>query len=393
MRSRAFSARALVPLALALIAGGVGDAGAQAPQPVAAQQPTTTVPNLLEQILNGLLPTTTVPPTTAPPATSAPAPDPGPGGGGGGGSASTPPASSTERTIPADAQRIINSVNRTGSNNSLALLEALRPLMDQGLTQEEAAIIGMGQFPVAGEAYWSDDWYQARFTPEFHLHKGTDIFAARGTPVRAPVDGRVELASEGAGGLAAYVTGADGTFYYMAHLDRFAPDVRSGSMVKQGRVIGFNGSSGNAEGGSPHVHFEIHPAGGAAVNPKTTLDRWVQEAVAGLQKVIPAYQAGLPRPFTVAGLLRRLDSGSLGAPTSTDGPQLWAAAVRKDGLRLTSAGASGDPGATRRKLGDEEARAFDWLKAERMATELLAPITPKVLQGASPPGGANPGSS
>lgn len=391
MRSRADSARAVIPLALALIAGGIGAAGAQSPQPVAAQQTTTTVPNLLEAILNGLVPTTTVPPTTAP---APPAPEPSSSGaGGGGGGGSTPPSTSTtERTIPAEAQRIINSVNRTGSNNTLALLEALRPLINQGLSQEEAAIVGFGQFPLAGEAYWSDDWYQARFTPEFHLHKGTDIFAARGTPVRAPVDGRVEFASEGAGGLVAYVTGADGTFYYMAHLDRFAPDVRSGQSVKQGRVIAFNGSSGNAEGSSPHVHFEIHPGGGEAVNPKPFIDRWVQEAISGLQKVIPAYQAGLPRPFTVAGLLRRLDTGSLGGPTSSDGPQLWASAVRKDGLKLTSAGASGDP-AGRRRLGDEEARAFDWLKAERMATELLAPITPKVLQGTSSPSGASRGSS
>lgn len=393
MRSRAHSARALIPLALALVAGGMGAAGAQTPQTVAAEQTTTTVPNLLEQILNGLLPTTTVPPTTSPAAPAPQASEPAPGGGGGGGGSTPPSTSTTERTIPPEAQRIINSVNRTGSNNTLALLEALRPLINQGLSQEEAAIVGFGQFPVAGEAYWSDDWYEARFTPQFHFHKGTDIFAARGTPVRAPVDGRVEFASEGAGGLAAYVTAADGTYYYMAHLDRFAPDVRSGQTVKQGRVVGFNGSSGNAEGGSPHVHFEIHPAGGGAVNPKTVLDRWVQEAIAGLQKVIPAYQAGLPRPFTVAGLLRRLDTGSLGGPTSADGPQLWASAVRKAGLPLTSAGASGDPAAARRRLGDEEARAFDWLKAERMATELLAPITPKVLQGVSPPSGASPGSS
>ena len=383
-------------MVLALVVGGIGNAGAQTPPTVAVQQATTTtVPNLLEQILNGLLPTTTAP-TTVPPPPSEPAPagDSGSGGGGGGSGPSSPPSTSTtERTIPPEAQRIINSVNRTGSNNTLALLEALRPLMDQGLNQEEAAIVGMGQFPVAGEAYWSDDWYAARFTPEFHFHKGTDIFAARGTPVRAPVDGRVEFASEGAGGLAAYVTGGDGTYYYMAHLDRFAPDVRSGQTVKQGRVIGFNGSSGNAEGGSPHVHFEIHPRGGEAVNPKTVLDRWVTEAIDGLRKVIPAYQSGLPRPFTVAGLLRRLDTGSLGGPTSTDGPQLWAAAVRKDGMRVTSDGASGDPGEARRRLGDEEARRFDWLKAERMASEILAPITPKALQGTTPQGAASPGSS
>ncbi len=381
-------------MVLALRAGGIGNAGAQTPPTVAVQQATTTtVPNLLEQILNGLLPTTTAP-TTVPPPPSEPAPAGDPGSGGGGGSPSSPTSTSTtERTIPPEAQRIINSVNRTGSNNTLALLEALRPLMDQGLNQEEAAIVGMGQFPVAGEAYWSDDWYAARFTPEFHFHKGTDIFAARGTPVRAPVDGRVEFASEGAGGLAAYVTGGDGTYYYMAHLDRFATDLRSGASVKQGRVVGFTGSTGNAEGGSPHVHFEIHPRGGEAVNPKTMLDRWVTEAIDGLRKVIPAYQSGLPRPFTVAGLLRRLDTGSLGGPTSTDGPQLWAAAVRKDGMRVTSDGASGDPGAAGRRLGDEEARRFDWLKAERMASEILAPITPKALQGTTPQGAVSPGSS
>jgi murein DD-endopeptidase MepM/ murein hydrolase activator NlpD len=375
-------------MALALIAGGMGHAGAQAPPTVALQQETTTtVPNLLEAILGGLIPTTTT--TTVAPAAPAPAPagDQQPGGGGGGGGSPSPPSTSTtERTVPADAQRIINSVQRTGSNNTLALLEALRPLMDQGLTQEEAAIVGFGQFPVAGEAYWRDDWYEARFTPEFHFHKGTDIFAARGTPVRAPVDGRVEFASEGAGGLAAYVTAADGTYYYMAHLDRFPSDLRSGTMVKQGRVVGFTGSSGNAESGAPHVHLQIHPGGGAPVNPKPIIDRWVQEAIAGLRNVIPAYQAGLPRPLTVAGLLRRLDTGSLGGPTSADGPQLWAAAVRRDGgARITSEGASGQPAVAGRKLGEEEARAFDWLKAERMASEILGPLTPKVLRGAGHP--------
>ncbi len=373
----------------ALITGGVGQARAQTPPDGAGQQTPTTAPNLIEQLLKGLLPSTT---TTAPPPPTTSTPAPAADGGsrpasssGGGGSSSASAGGSRE--IPADVLPVINSIRRTGSNNTLALLAALRPLMDQGLTQEEAAMMGMGQFPVAGEAYWSDDWYEARFTPTFHLHKGTDIFAARGTPVRSPVDGRVEYAYEGAGGLSAYVTAADGTYYYMAHLDRFAPDLRSGQQVKQGRMVGFVGSSGNAEGGAPHVHFEIHPGGGGPVNPKPTLDRWIKEAVDGVAKVLPAYQAGLPRPFQVAGLLRRLDHGSLGGPNATDGPQLWATIVRRDpSAPLTSAGASGssDPAGAGRNLRDEDARALDWLRAQQLANEILAPLTPKVLLGTGP---------
>ena len=46
--------------------------------------------------------------------------------------------------------------------------------------------MGMGQFPVAGQADWEDDWHDPRFGPPFHLHQGTDIFAERGTPVDRP---------------------------------------------------------------------------------------------------------------------------------------------------------------------------------------------------------------
>jgi hypothetical protein len=256
-------------------------------------------------------------------------------------------------------------------------------LTDQGLSVEEAAIVGMGQFPVAGEAYWSDDWLQPRFTPEFHFHMGTDIFAARGTPVRSPVEGVFEDGSGGAGGLAANIHAPDGTYYYMAHLDGFPDDLSSGSAVKQGQVVGFVGSSGNAEGGSPHLHFEVHPGGGGAVNPKPIVDRWLAEAIANVPNLLPTYQVGLPRPFTAAGMLRRLDTGSLGAPVSSDGPQLWASSVRRDkgGIRLADAQTGGDVPAWDPRVRGAAARAADWRRAEQLARNVLEPLTPRVLDG------------
>lgn len=149
----------------------------------------------------------------------------------------------------------------------------------------------MGRFPVAGRANYTDDWGAPRYTPTFHLHQGTDIFAVRGTPVRAPADGSVRFTQEAAGGKSAYVKTADGTFYYMTHLNGFNMAFRSGARVKQGDIVGFVGSTGNADGGTPHLHFEVHPGGGGAVNPKPFLDAWQAEAIGGVPGLVASRAA------------------------------------------------------------------------------------------------------
>jgi LysM repeat protein len=114
--------------------------------------------------------------------------------------------------------------------------------------------------PVVG-ARFMNDWGFPRSGGRFH--EGNDLFASRGTPVRATVSGTVAQTVGVLGGNQVKLFGDDGVSYYYTHLDRFGSKGR----VSAGTVVGYVGSTGNAAGGPPHVHFEVHPAGGAAVNP------------------------------------------------------------------------------------------------------------------------------
>ena len=91
------------------------------------------------------------------------------------------------------------------------------------------------------------------------IHMATDILAMRGTPVLSASDGRIiKLASGGAGGITMYVADASGRYlHYYAHLDGYAPGVREGLPVREGQVIGFVGTTGNAPPNTPHLHYQV----------------------------------------------------------------------------------------------------------------------------------------
>lgn len=110
-------------------------------------------------------------------------------------------------------------------------------------------------------------------------HEGTDIFAPAGAEAVAVADGQVRQAKEGRGGFVVYLTEPDGTQYFYGHLDAFVNPMMPGSVrqVEAGDPIGYVGTSGNAKGAPPHIHFEYRPRGGSKRDPFPQLARLAEE--------------------------------------------------------------------------------------------------------------------
>ena len=109
-----------------------------------------------------------------------------------------------------------------------------------------------------------------------HPHEAIDIMEPRGTPVRAVVSGTVrKLFLSKPGGNTIYEFDEMEVYcYYYAHLDAYAKGLHAGQRVQRGDVIAFDGSSGNADQRTPHLHFAIFELGpekvwwkGKAVDP------------------------------------------------------------------------------------------------------------------------------
>jgi murein DD-endopeptidase MepM/ murein hydrolase activator NlpD len=96
-----------------------------------------------------------------------------------------------------------------------------------------------------------------------HPHEAIDLPSPKGTPVHAVVAGAIrKLFLSKPGGNTIYQFDDKGVYcYYYAHLDRYADGLREGMRVGQGDIIGFVGSTGDADPKSPHLHFAVFELG------------------------------------------------------------------------------------------------------------------------------------
>lgn len=116
--------------------------------------------------------------------------------------------------------------------------------------------------PVFGDHNFIDSWGFPRSGGR--RHKGVDILADIGTPIQAPVSGRVEFRSNRVGGRSFHLWDDKGNYFYGTHLSAYGDTEGD---VLAGQVIGYVGDDGNAAG-IPHLHFEIHAGGrGNQINP------------------------------------------------------------------------------------------------------------------------------
>ena len=112
---------------------------------------------------------------------------------------------------------------------------------------------------------------------EGRLHEGQDIFAPRGTPILSATTGYVvKIGEDNLGGHTVSVIGDGGRKYYYAHLDSYARNLEVGDFVTRQTVLGYVGSTGNADGTPPHLHFGVYTATGA-INPLPLLTDRPQE--------------------------------------------------------------------------------------------------------------------
>ncbi|TDT16458.1 putative peptidoglycan binding protein [Ilumatobacter fluminis] len=140
-------------------------------------------------------------------------------------------------------------------------------------TTPDPATVKLDAFPVQGPCGFGDSYGYPRSGGR--THEGIDIIASEGNELYAVADGKVtKVYSDYPGSLAGNgirLTRSDGsgTYYFYAHMSELADGIELGVPVKAGQLVGYIGNTGNS--GTPHLHFEAHPNGGAAVNPYQAL--------------------------------------------------------------------------------------------------------------------------
>ena len=188
-------------------------------------------------------------------------------------------------------------------------------------------------FPVVGQVSYIDDFGAPR---PGGPHQGNDLMAAKKSPAVAAESGTVKYwTTSRSGGCMLYLYGESGTIYYYIHLNNdltsrndnrgtcvrgVAYTVKNGARVAPGQQIGYVGNSGDADGGTSHLHFEVHPGGGHAVSPYPYLQK--------AYRLLFAAKPGTPFSLTLTGTVVSASLGRLVVNVATS--QAW-----PSGLTLT----------------------------------------------------------
>lgn len=148
----------------------------------------------------------------------------------------------------------------TGASNRLVFYGRVLKLY----TQDPDTRLAMPLEDVRKKAI-ADTWQAARGVGR--KHEGQDIFAPRGTPILSATSGYIyNIGENSLGGQTVSVISKGGRVYYYAHLDSYARGIQIGDRVTTRTVLGYVGTTGNAQGTPPHLHFGVYTSSGA-INP------------------------------------------------------------------------------------------------------------------------------
>ena len=157
------------------------------------------------------------------------------------------------------ANRYGTSISKIASNNGISNVNLIRAGQSLKVPSGSTWVC-----PVADASFFNDWGYPRDGGTRFH--EGNDLFTEYGAPIRAPVSGTVKFKTGALGGLQFNLKGADGVEYVGSHLSAKETDGK----VSAGDVIGYVGTSGNAQGTHPHLHFGMY-LGGLPINPYPSL--------------------------------------------------------------------------------------------------------------------------
>jgi len=173
-------------------------------------------------------------------------------------------------------------------------------------------------FPVLGPVTYTDDFGDPRGGGR---HEGNDLMAPKRSLALAAEGGTIKFWTTSAqAGCMLYLYGDSGTTYLYIHLNNdlttgndnrgscvagtaYAPGMKSGDRVAAGQPVGFVGDSGDANGIASHLHFEVHPKDGAAVDPYPYLKK--------AQRLLFSEPDGKNFSLVLEGVVTAVDAGTL----------------------------------------------------------------------------------